>query len=171
MGFVSVDGGGGYWNHHPGDDPMQMLVKEVIPMCQAKGLGTPPAKIGAYGVSMGGYGSLLLAERHPRLISAVSAISPAIWTTYSEAHSANPGAYASADDFAYDDVVTHANLLKGTPVRIACGVSDPFYPGVQALAAVLPAGDIAFFGKGCHSGDFFRSQQPAAFEFLSRQLA
>ena len=89
MGFVSVDGGGGYWNHHPGDDPMQMLVKEVIPMCQAKGLGTPPAKIGAYGVSMGGYGSLLLAERHPRLISAVSAISPAIWTTYSEARSAN----------------------------------------------------------------------------------
>ena len=38
---------------------------------------------------MGGYGALLLAEKNPELIAAVAAISPAVWTTYSEARAAN----------------------------------------------------------------------------------
>jgi S-formylglutathione hydrolase FrmB len=34
------------------------------------------------GISMGGYGALAIAERYPRQVSAVAAISPAIWTSY-----------------------------------------------------------------------------------------
>jgi hypothetical protein len=30
---VTVDGGGGYWNPHPGDNPQAMLTDELIPMC------------------------------------------------------------------------------------------------------------------------------------------
>lgn len=85
MAMVTVDGGGGYWNPHPGDDPMAMVVDELVPMCRRLGLGRRPQRIGTMGISMGGYGALLLAEKYPHLIAAVAAISPAIWTSYSEA--------------------------------------------------------------------------------------
>jgi pimeloyl-ACP methyl ester carboxylesterase len=131
MAIVTVDGGGGYWNPHPGDDPMAMVINELIPRCQRLGLGRPPYRIGTMGISMGGYGAILFAEKYPRLIAAVAAISPAIWTRYSQANRANSGAYASAADFADDDVVTHADALAGIPVRVASGYSDPFRPGVH----------------------------------------
>ena len=94
MAMVTADGGGGYWNPHPGDDPMAMLTRELIPMCRRLGLGRPPHRIGAMGISMGGYGALLLAEKHPGLIAAVAAISPAIWTSYAQAQAANAAAEA-----------------------------------------------------------------------------
>src|SRR5260370_31310068 len=85
MAMVTVDGGGGYWNPHPGDDPMAMVTDELIPLCQRAGLGRAPQRIGTMGISMGGYGALLLAEKYPHLIAAVAAISPAIWTSYAQA--------------------------------------------------------------------------------------
>jgi enterochelin esterase-like enzyme len=171
MAMVTVDGGNGYWNPHRGDDPMTMVIGELIPRCQQLGLGRPPGRIGAMGISMGGYGALLFAERYPRLFAAVAAISPAIWTSYPQARNANAGAFASAASFAADDVVTHAAALAHVPVRIASGYDDPFYPGVQALARVLPAGSVVDFSKGCHTGSFFAEQQPPSLTFLARHLA
>ncbi len=171
MALVAADGGGGYWHAHPGDDPMGMVVNELIPLCQDRGLGRRPQPIGIMGISMGGYGALLMAEKHPRLFSAVAAISPAVWTTYSEARSANPGAYVSAADFAANDAVTHAAVLTGTPVRVASGLSDPFHPGVVALARALPPGAVVDFSVGCHTGPFFLSQEPPSLAFLARHLA
>jgi pimeloyl-ACP methyl ester carboxylesterase len=119
---------------------------------------------------MGGYGALLLAEKHPRLIAAVAAISPAIWTTYEQARSANAGAFASATDFASDDVLTHAPALRGIPVRIASGDDDPLHPASVALARVLPKSAIVDFTAGCHDGEFFSSQQHASLAFLGAHL-
>jgi pimeloyl-ACP methyl ester carboxylesterase len=171
MAMVTVDGGGGYWNPHPGDDPMGMVVDELVPLCRRLGLGRPSHKLGTMGISMGGYGALLFAEKFAHLFSAVAAISPAIWTTYAEAHSANPGAYASAVEFAANDAVTHAHALAGIPVRVAAGDSDPFHPGVEALAAALPRGAVVEFSPGCHTGSFFLAQEPPSLAFLSRHLA
>jgi pimeloyl-ACP methyl ester carboxylesterase len=183
MALVTADGGPGYWNPHPGDNPQAMLTDELIPMCRRLGLGTASRsgtaskahRIGVMGISMGGYGSLLLAEKRPDLISAVAAISPAIWTSYAEARAANAGAYASAADFAADDVVTHAAALSRVPVRIASGLSDPFHPGVQALARALPnnpgGGPPAItFTTGCHDGSFFTPQEPPSLAFLAHHL-
>ncbi|MGO9954865.1 MAG: alpha/beta hydrolase [Solirubrobacteraceae bacterium] len=170
MALVSVDGGGLYWNAHPGDDPMAMIVNELIPMCQRLGLGQPPHAIGTIGVSMGGYGALLLAEQQPQLISAVASISPAVWTTYAQARAANPGAFASAADFANDNVITHASALNAIPVRIASGTDDPFHPGVIALAIALPKSAIVDITQGCHDGSFFASQQHASLDFLGAHL-
>jgi pimeloyl-ACP methyl ester carboxylesterase len=96
MAMVTVDGGGGYWNLHPGDDPMAMVIGELIPRCQRLGLGRPPRRIAVMGTSMGGFGALMLAERYPRLFAAVAAVSPAVWTSYPQARQANAGAFASA---------------------------------------------------------------------------
>lgn len=142
MALVTVDGGRGYWNPHPGDNPMAMVFDELIPLCQRLGLGRSPQRIGTMGISMGGYGAILFAEKYPRIISAVAAVSPAIWTSYAEAKGVNPGAYASAADFAGDDAVTHTAVLRGIPVRVASGDSDPFHPGVEALASALPPGSV-----------------------------
>lgn len=170
LAMVTVDGGGGYWNPHPGDDPMGMVITELIPRCQRRGLGRPPQPIGVMGISMGGYGALLLAEKYPRLIAAAAAISPAIWTSYAQAHAANPGAYASAAAFDANDAITHAAALAGTPVRVASGYDDPFYPGVQALAQALPPGAVVDFAPGCHTGPFFLQQQPPSLAFLASHL-
>jgi fermentation-respiration switch protein FrsA (DUF1100 family) len=170
MAMATVDGGGGYWNPHPGDNPMAMVVDELIPMCQRLGLGTTPQGIGTMGISMGGYGAILLAETYPELISAVAAISPAIWTTYDEARNANAGAYASADSFRSHDVVTHAEALAKKPVRIASGSDDPFHFGVVALSEVLPASSTVVIAAGCHTDPFFVSQQPPSLQFLGQHL-
>ena len=171
LALVTVDGGNGYWNPHPGDDPMAMVMDELIPMVQATGLGRPPHKIGTMGISMGGYGALLLAEKHPHLISAVAAISPAIWTSYSQARTANGGAYASAADFADDNAVSNAGALAGTRVRVASGDADPFRPGVEALARALPSDAVVDFSAGCHTGSFFLEQEPPSLSFLAGHLS
>jgi pimeloyl-ACP methyl ester carboxylesterase len=170
MALVTVDGGGGYWNPHPGDNPQAMLVDELIPRCQRAGLGAGTRHIGVLGISMGGYGAILLAEKHPHLVGAVAAISPAIWTSYAAASAANPGAYASAADFAADDAVTHAAALAGVPVRVASGADDPFHPGVQVLARALPRTAEVYFGPGCHTGPFFNAQEPPSLAFLGQHL-
>jgi pimeloyl-ACP methyl ester carboxylesterase len=171
MAMVTVDGGGGYWNPHPGDDPLAMLTDELIPRCQRMGLGRPPHRIAVMGISMGGYGALLLAEKHPSLIAAVAAISPAIWTSYGQARAANAGAFASPAAFAAADVIAHASALDGIPVRVAAGRSDPFYPGVQSLARALPPGAIVDLAKGCHDGSFFMYAEPPSLAFLASHLA
>ena len=170
MGLVTVDGGPGYWHPHRDDDPMGMVVDELVPMLRARGLGRPPHRIGTMGISMGGYGALLLAELFPSMFRAVAAISPAVWTTYDEASAANGGAYDSPGQFARFDAVTHTAALSTTRVRVASGDADPFHPGVVALAAGLPKGAIVDFAPGCHTGAFFAAQVPPSMAFLSQAL-
>jgi enterochelin esterase-like enzyme len=170
MAIAAADGGGGYWNPHPHDDPMGMVLGELIPRCQRIGLGLGRRQIGTLGISMGGYGAVLLAERYPDVFGAAAAISPAIWTSYEQARSVNPGAYASASAFAAADAVTHASSLKGVAVRVATGLEDPFRPGVEALARALPRGAVVRISRGCHSGPFFQAQLPPSLAFLARHL-
>ena len=171
MAMVTVDGGHGYWNPHPGDDPMSMVVEELIPRCKRLGLGVAPQRIGAMGISMGGYGALALTERFPRLIAAVAVISPAIWTSFDQSHRANPEAFSSASSFAANNVIDHVGALRGIPLRVATGTDDPFLPGVTALIDVVPKDAVTVLSAGCHTDPFFLEQEPPSLAFLSRHLA
>jgi enterochelin esterase-like enzyme len=171
MAMVTVDGGTGYWHPHPGDNPMGMVVDELLPMLRRWGLGRAPQRTATMGISMGGYGAILFAELYPELFRAVAAIGPAIWTSYSEASAVNRAAYDTAAQFARYDAVSHARALSTTPVRIATGEADPFLPGVVALRDALgPDASVVLTG-GCHTGPFFAYEEPASLSFLSAHLA
>jgi enterochelin esterase-like enzyme len=167
VALVTADGGNGYWNPHPGDDPMAMVVDELIPLCQRRGLGRATNGIRMMGISMGGYGALAIAERNQGLVSSVAAISPAIWTSYDQARAANPGAFASKKAFDDGNVIAHASLLSSVAVRIVSGVDDPFHPGVVTLANSLPPEAHVVFSSGCHTEPFFTEQEPPSLRFVS----
>jgi pimeloyl-ACP methyl ester carboxylesterase len=150
---------------------MTMVIDELIPFCQRKGLGVAPNQIGLMGISMGGYGALAIAERRPDLVSALAVISPAVWTSYDQARAANAGAFASVTSFAANNVISRVASLKNIPTRIASGADDPFHPGVEKLASVLGSNSTVTFPSGCHSEPFFVAQEPPSLAFLARHLA
>jgi hypothetical protein len=149
---------------------MAMVVDELIPFCQRQGLGVSPHQIGLMGISMGGFGALAIAERYLGLASAVAAISPAVWTSYEQAHAVDAGAFASASAFGKVNVIKHASELRGIPIRVASGVDDPFHPGVEELVSVLPPHNTDVISAGCHTNSFFLEQEPPSLSFLSRHL-
>ncbi|MEO9180576.1 MAG: alpha/beta hydrolase-fold protein [Acidimicrobiales bacterium] len=167
VALVTVDGGNGYWNPHPLDDPMAMVVDELIPMCQRRGLGRGDNGIRMMGISMGGYGALAIAERNEGLVSSVAVISPAIWTSYDQARAANLGAFASEQAFDDGNVITHASKLSRVAVRMASGIDDPFHSGVVTLAKEFPPTANVVFSSGCHTEPFFIEQEPPSLRFVS----
>jgi pimeloyl-ACP methyl ester carboxylesterase len=177
---VAADGGDTYWHKRAdGDDPLGMIVHEVLPRAAARGLAT--GRIGVIGYSMGGYGALLLAERlgaRPAAgpaARAVAAASPAIFASYPDATAADPGAFASPAEFAANDVLTRLAALRSVPAWVACGSTDPFAAVTQVVRGQLRrvtgrpvAGGIE---SGCHDDAFWARSAPSGLDFLGSYLA
>ncbi len=176
--IICVDGGETYWHKRAdGDDPAGMIVHEVLPRAAAAGLRT--GRIGIAGLSMGGYGALLIAEQCSTTagppgggpaIAAVAALSPAVFASYDDARAANPEAFDGAADFTRNDVVSGLPALRRVPAFIACGTDDPFQPEAALLRSRLAAlthhpvpGGIM---PGCHDESFWVRHWPAALEFV-----
>jgi S-formylglutathione hydrolase FrmB len=163
--LAAADGGDGYWHPHAdGDDPQGMLMDEFLPLVRTMGVATD--EVVAYGWSMGGYGALLLAETYPTVIEKVAVESPAIWPSYHASQGANPTAFDSAADWSAHDVVGHLRQLGSVPVRVACGLSDPFIPAARQLAGLLPSGDVTL-APGAHDSAFWRQWAPGQLRFLA----
>jgi pimeloyl-ACP methyl ester carboxylesterase len=198
LAVICVDGGGTYWHKRAdGDDPIGMILHEVLPRAAAAGLAT--SRIGVAGESMGGYGALLLAERIAAAggttsslvasaaarqpgaatvipaIAAVAAISPAIFATYADARSADTRAFDSRADFTSNDVFAEISALRRVPTWIACGADDPFQPQATRFTARLAAhtghqipGGIM---QGCHDDAFWLRHLPTALQFIGAHLS
>ena len=70
----TVDGGDTYWHSRAdGDDPIGMIIYEVLPRLASAGMRT--GRIGITGQSMGGYGAAA-ARRAARQAGPVDAQSP-----------------------------------------------------------------------------------------------
>jgi hypothetical protein len=190
--IICADGGDTYWHQRAdGDDPAGMIVHEVLPRAADAGMRT--GRIGVVGLSMGGYGALLIAEqfsaaqpstfrfrtrRHGTeeltsggvpAVAAVAALSPAVFASYADARAANPGAFDSAADFARNDVVSGLPALRRVPAFVACGTDDPFLPEValvrSRLAALTRRPVPGGIMPGCHDSSFWARHWPAALEF------
>jgi enterochelin esterase-like enzyme len=171
MAMICADGGDGYWHPRPGDDPMRMIVDELVPMCRRIGLGRPPDPVVVTGLEMGGYGALLLAERYPRMFAAAVALSPTIWTSYEAARREDPEAFTSADQFREFDVVRGAAALSHKPVRVWCGRDDPFRPGIERFLGAAPAATTKLeLVPGSDAPDTLHEEAWPSLVFLSAQL-
>jgi len=166
---AAVDGGQSYWHRRAdGEDRMRMLISDFLPLLRSA-FGLEPRAI--MGWSMGGYGALLAAERHPGRFPAVAVSSAAIWQTHAQQAAAVPDAFDGAADFARNDVFAGAGRLARSAVWLSCGAADPFLASDRAFAARLPHRPAGRFTAGCHDDDFWRRMLPAQVRFVGRALA
>lgn len=165
--IASIDGGNRYW--HPradGDDPAAMVVDEFLPLIARRGFDTD--RLALTGYSMGGFGALRLggvlgASR----VRAVSAISPALWT--SAADTAR-GAFDDAADFRANTVLGRQRALDGVAVRVDCGNGDGFAPAVHTYVDGFDAPPAGGFEPGAHTHGYWRRLAPQQLAFLARHL-
>jgi S-formylglutathione hydrolase FrmB len=119
------------------------------------------------GWSMGGYGALLAAQRHPDVYRAVVASSPALFRSFADAQ---PGAFDDAADFRRHDVFANRQRLAAMVVRVDCGTHDPFVGAAKEFARGLVAPNPGGFTNGFHDMRYARSVAPAQIATIARAL-
>lgn len=166
--LASVDGGNWWWHKRSnGIDPQSMLLQEFLPLLEKRGLDT--GRTALLGLSMGGFGALLLAsQRRLPGLRAVAAMSPAVWDRYDIGLE---GAFDSAGDFAANNVFALRPKLAALPLRIDCGTEDGLYPSVKEYVEALPGPVEGGFEPGGHDATYWRSILPGMVSFLGRHLA
>ena len=117
--------------------------------------GLPTERIGLTGLSMGGYGALLLAsELGPAKVYGVATLSAALWTRPGDSA---PGAFDDREDFLRYDVFARTETLRRIPVAMWCGTSDPFIAGNRAFARRVPTAK-ATFDAGGHDTTYWQGR-------------
>jgi S-formylglutathione hydrolase FrmB len=155
-----LDGGDdSYWHDRKDGRWGSMVLREAIPA----GLGrTHARRVAIGGISMGGYGALLLGSRGGSFC-AVGVQSPALWTS---AGATAPGAFDNAADYARNDVF---ELRPPRPLWIDLGASDPFREATLAYAR--RAGVHAHVAPGGHDVHFWDAHMPQFLRFFARACA
>jgi S-formylglutathione hydrolase FrmB len=169
--IAAIDGGDRYWHaRKAGDDTGRMIVDELLPRLARAGLRAEPRdRIALLGYSMGGYGALLLATQLQKArVAAVVAESPAIWTSFADAA---PGAFDDDADFRKYDVFARRGGLAGIPLKIDCGIADPFYRTARELADSISPHPAGSFGRGAHDDGYWRSVAASSLAFVGQALA
>jgi S-formylglutathione hydrolase FrmB len=181
-----------YINSHSGKARYEdFLVEEFLPAIEARyRTAAGRSNRGVGGVSMGGYGALHLAFRHPQLFAAVSAHSPALLTEIpaAAARGAANGmrsrvlgeTFGSPPDRAFwerNSPITLARALPRSLLKIYfdCGEQDDygFEQGVKALDKALTARRIpheAHIYPGRHDWQYFAEHLPESLKFQSRSF-
>lgn len=166
LAVVGVNGGANsYWHERAsGIDPQTMLHDELLPQLQAE-FGEMPWAV--MGWSMGGYGALLSAQRHPATYRAVVAVSPALFRSYRDS---TAGSFDSDADFRRHDVTANVDTLEGVTVRVDCGTEDPFIDAAREFAASLPTPNPGRFSRGFHDAAYWRSVAPSQVRTIATAL-
>jgi S-formylglutathione hydrolase FrmB len=145
---------------------------------------------GIAGVSMGGYGALHIAFRHPQLFVAVAVHSAALLEKLPNLSAQNAAqmtrlrvlgsAFGTPFDVAFwtkNDPLTIARTanLAGLKIYFDCGSEDDygFDSGAAELDKLLTARHIAHefhLYPGGHDWEYFAQHLPASLQFVSRAL-
>jgi pimeloyl-ACP methyl ester carboxylesterase len=164
---LAMDAGESYV--HPrssGEDRLGVLMNDLPVL--ARSLLSPQIDYEALvGVSMGGYGALLAAERNPQRYRAVAVAGPALFQSYGEENRAIGDGFDDAAQFATYDVIAHAAKLAHTPVLVRAGYGDPFYANVKAFAKACPHADVGYIEHGCHDDGVWRLTAPQLLSFVT----
>jgi len=163
------------------------LVQEFFPFIEKRYRAAPGrANRAISGVSMGGYGALHLAFRHPQLFRSVSAHSAALIEKLPAFLSApqSPrarilgGVFGLPPDVAFWDansplVLARTRDLAGLKIYFDCGDQDDygFDAGAVALDKLLASRKIAHefqLYPGRHDPLYFAAHLPASLQFHSR---
>ena len=182
-----------YINSHDGKVRYEdFLVQEFLPGIEKKFRVKPGrANRAVSGVSMGGYGALHLAFRHPLLFSAVSAHSAALiekLPTFLGGSAPNsPRARVLGNTFGIpsdpafwerNSPITMAKIasLAGLKIYFDCGDQDDFgfENGAAALDRVLTSRKVPHefhLYPGRHDWQYFATHLPASLQFHSKLFA
>ena len=195
--IATPDGGASFYiNAKDGKELYEdFLVQEFLPFIEKRYRVSPGrANRAISGISMGGYGALHLAFRHPQLFSAVSAHSAALieklplFLGGAAGQSKQPnrarifgGVFGNPPDAAYWNQESPIPLartanLASLKIYFDCGDRDDygFDAGATVLDKVLTARHIAHefhLYPGRHDASYFAAHLPASLAFHSRLFA
>lgn len=166
LAVAAVDCGGSYLHaRKDGSDVGALVIEDLLPVLRAQGVSSAP--VGLLGWSMGGYGALWLAAHYGRaVVGAVGGMSSALWTS---AGASAPGAFDNREDFVAHDVFARAAALRGMPLRLDCGTSDPFIAANRAFAALV-ADAVVTFDSGGHDDGYWRPHGIRQLEWFAQVL-
>lgn len=181
VAIPAVDSTSFYTNARGGGAPWEdVVVKDFIPMVESTyRVNAARATRGISGISMGGYGSLKIAMKHPDMFSAVTAHSAALVpsfdsttvsggrldmfkTLFDRIYGIN---FAGPQDLTYWDannplmLVKDTAKLQGMKIYFDCGTEDNygFYDGHKVLDDLLTKAKYpheAHLYPGVHGWDF-----------------
>ena len=162
------------------------LVQEFLPQIEVRyRTSAGRSSRGVSGVSMGGYGALHLAFRHPELFAAVSAESPALIDEFPAfvAPATGGGMRARVLEETFGSPPDPAFWERNSPLTLArtarlgalgiyfdCGDQDDygFEDGAKSLDKILTRRQIphqAHIYPGRHDWEYFAEHLPASLEF------
>lgn len=160
--------------YHPradGTDFFSFIVDELIPMVEARyDVGGRRDRRAAYGLSMGGFGALLIAQQRPRLLAAAVGSSPAVYPSYHDAITGHSTTFDSDADWQQWGLWDHTATMGAVPVRIDCGDADPFAPTAARLLERIPHA-VGAISSGCHLTSFWRRTAQVQMRFIADHLA
>ena len=150
--LAGADGGVLRWEKDPSsdDDPQQMLATEMPGWLADRGYDAD--RLALWGWSMGGYGSLRLAQAQPDYAMAVAAFSPAFGTG--------------------DPLFTDVEALADVPLGIWCGTDDPLHEPIKVFVEALPTPpEVASYSAGGHTRIYWNDHTLEAFDYLAAHLS
>jgi Putative esterase len=112
------------------------------------------------GISMGGYGALLLGAK--ARVCAVGGHSPALWLNAGDSAA---GAFDDAQDYARNDIVGHPPRYRA-PVWIDVGTQDPFHDADVRYAHEIHA--QLHVWPGGHDHAYWSAHIRSYFQFYAR---
>ena len=165
--------GSGYVTHAAGD--FRAWILDEIPELAATALDavSPESPLAIAGLSMGGFGALLLGARNGDRVSAVAGLSSITDFAQMRYFVGDISGYDVADDdrSVLDAILTNRGRLPA--IHFDCGATDPLIEPNRALHAALTAADVTHSYveyDGGHEWPYWEGHIGSALQFLSTRL-
>ncbi|MFH1924105.1 MAG: alpha/beta hydrolase-fold protein, partial [Planctomycetota bacterium] len=149
-----ADGGTSCWIDSPvkPESKYQSMLLELIDqLANNHKMGQRPDQRAVTGWSLGGYGALLLAARHPELVGSASSIIGLV-----DLPRTSPSGACSLQLFgpaesapAELSIARQAAGLRGTPIRLFCSVEGIDVPHHETLKAALDKAEVQYQLVSC----------------------